>query len=282
MVRAGKLVVSALAMLISAPLLAQGDDFGAWLSVGVDKKVAKGLSAGIEAEYRMQDHLRQTDRWAVGASLSYRLYRNKAKTFDVKADAGARLMRLYVPESMVMKDSIFVWDEVLDDDVLKGQEYNLDDAYTVSKFRATASVSASVEAGRFKISLRERYQYTGNDSVSVTERKWRYSSKDGLVAERPDKADTEWKATNNRRHVFRSRLQVDYNIPNCKVDPYVSVELFNDLKDGFSLQKVRYLGGLEYKLNKVHEFKLYYAYQHNSDDDEPGGHIAGLSYCYNF
>lgn len=280
--RAGKLSVFVLAMLLAAPLLAQGDDLGAWLSVGVDKRIAKGLSADIEAEYRLQDHLHQTDRWAVGASLSYRLYRNKAKTFDVKADAGAKLMRLYVPENMVMKDSVFVWDELLDNDVFKGQEYNTDDAYTVSKFRATASVSASVEAGRFKISLRERYQYTGNDSVAVTERKWRYSAKDGQVAERPDKADTEWKATNNRRHVLRSRLQLDYNIPNCKVDPYVSAELFNDLKDGLSLQKIRYLGGLEYKLNKVHQFKFYYAYQHNSDDDEPGGHIVGLSYGYSF
>ena len=258
------------------------DDVGAWLSAGLEKKIAKGLSTGFEAEYRLQDRMRSTDRISAGASISYRLYRNKAKTFSLKAELGAKYMRVYVPESVTMKDSVFVWDDVTETDIFKGREYNVDESYAVNKFRATASVLASVDAGRWKFSLRERYQYTGNDSVSITEHKWRYSVSEDAIVERPDKAETEWKARNNRRHVLRSRLQATYDIPGCKLEPYASAELYNNLKEGMSLQKTRYMVGVGYTLRKSNEFKLYYAYQNEADDDEPAGHIIGLSYCYSF
>lgn len=271
--------VSLALLLPSVCLVAQNDDFSALMSVGIDKKIVSGMSAELEAEYPVRQDQKQ---WSLSGSLSYRLYRNKAKTFDVKADAGLKYSKIYKPEEKVMKDSVFSWDENMGQDVFRGQTFNVSDAYDYSRFRAFVSVSASCELGRFKLSLRERYQFTWNDSVSIISHKWRYDKQSGQIVERPDKAETKWKATDNRRHVLRTRLQLSYDIPKCKVDPYASAELFNDLKDGFSIQKTRLTAGLEYKIKKVHVLKLFYYYQHEPDDEEPSGHVAGLSYCYNF
>lgn len=274
------LLAASLAFFLpSVCLIAQNDDFSALMSVGIDKKIASGLSAEFEAEYPIRQDQKQ---WSLSGNLSYRLYRNKAKTFDVKADAGLKFSRIYKPEEKIMKDSVFSWDENLGQDVFRGQTFNVNDSYDYSRFKAFASVSLSYELGRFKFALRERYQFTWNDSVSIVCHKWRYDKSSGQISERPDKAETKWKATDNRRHVLRSRLQIGYDIPKCKVDPYASAELFNDLKNGFCIQKTRFTAGVECKIRKVHVLKLYYYYQHEPDDEEPGGHVAGLSYCYNF
>ena len=274
------LLAASLAFFLpSVCLIAQNDDFSALMSVGIDKKIASGLSAEFEAEYPIRQDQKQ---WSLSGNLSYRLYRNKAKTFDVKADAGLKFSRIYKPEEKIMKDSVFSWDENLGQDVFRGQTFNVNDSYDYSRFKAFASVSLSYELGRFKFALRERYQFTWNDSVSIVSHRWRYDKSSGQISERPDKAETKWKATDNRRHVLRSRLQIGYDIPKCKVDPYASAELFNDLKNGFCIQKTRFTAGVECKIRKVHVLKLYYYYQHEPDDEEPGGHVAGLSYCYNF
>lgn len=274
------LLAASLAFFLpSVCLIAQNDDFSALMSVGIDKKIASGLSAEFVAEYPIRQDQKQ---WSLSGNLSYRLYRNKAKTFDIKADAGLKFSRIYKPEEKIMKDSVFSWDENLGQDVFRGQTFNVNDSYDYSRFKAFASVSLSYELGRFKFALRERYQFTWNDSVSIVSHRWRYDKSSGQISERPDKAETKWKATDNRRHVLRSRLQIGYDIPKCKVDPYASAELFNDLKNGFCIQKTRFTAGVECKIRKVHVLKLYYYYQHEPDDEEPGGHVAGLSYCYNF
>ena len=274
------LLAASLAFFLpSVCLIAQNDDFSALMSVGIDKKIASGLSAEFEAEYPIRQDQKQ---WSLSGNLSYRLYRNKAKTFDVKADAGLKFSRIYKPEEKVMKDSVISWDKNLGQYVFRGQTFNVNDSYDYSRFKAFASVSLSYELGRFKFALRERYQFTWNDSVSIVSHRWRYDKSLGQISERPDKAETKWKATDNRRHVLRSRLQIGYDIPTCKVDPYASAELLNDLKNGFCIQKTRFTAGVECKIRKVHVFKLYYYYQHEPDDEEPGGHVAGLSYCYNF
>lgn len=255
----------------------QESEFGTWFSAGVEKKLAKGLSVEVDGEYRLSD-FKRTDRWAVGASLSYRLYRNEQKTFDVKANAGVKYVKAYYPESVTYKgDTISVWRE---DGEHRLRAFNMDTAYTVGKIRAFASVSASYKIGRFKFSLRERYQFTGNDSVCVNEYKWRYDKRRGDIVLKD--VEEEWKAVNNRRHSLRSRVQVSYDIRHFPVGPYASVEVYNDLKENFSFEKVRYLFGLDFELSKQHDLKLYYMYQNHADDDEPGGHVVGLSYAFEF
>ena len=58
------------------------NDFGAWVSVGAEKKLLKGLEIGVDAEYRLSDNLKRTDRWSVGASVSYRVFRNQSKSIS--------------------------------------------------------------------------------------------------------------------------------------------------------------------------------------------------------
>ena len=253
--------------LVPSALSASGDDAGMWVSAGLEKELVKGLDAGFEAEYRLRDHFRATDRWGAGLSVSYRLYRNASKTFSLKADAGVKYMKTYTPENIVLKGTDHGF-----------QEYNADESYALDKIRTTVSVNGAFETGRFRISLRERFQFTANDSVLISETKWRYSKSFGELV--PAGEEEEWKGTDNRRYVLRSRLLVEYDIPKCKIDPYVSVELYNDIADRFGLQKLRYQAGVEYKLHKKHGFKLYYAYQKKSDGDEPGGHIVGVNYCF--
>lgn len=266
-------------MLPVASLFAESDtdevsdtpenDFGAWVSIGAEKKLLKGLEIGVDAEYRLSDNLKRTDRWSVGASVSYRVFRNSSKTFDVKADAGVKYMNCYYPEKREDKDN--------DHGFI---EYNSRPSYSVPKIRATASVSVSYKVARFKFSLRERYQFTGNDSVCVTETKWRYDKKVGYLT--PRDTEDHWKAVDNRKHIMRSRLQVSYDIPKCPIEPYASAEMFNSLTNGFSIEKTRYTFGLECEFAKRHSVELYYAYQNHSDEDEAGGHVLGLGYKFKF
>lgn len=274
-----------LTFLILLPVgscLAQDDDLTGWFSLDVEKKLSKGFSGGIEAEYRLQDHFSATDRFSAGVNLSYRLYRSPDRLFDLKASVGFKYIRKYQPESVKYKDPKEYYDADLDDYVTVTDERNVDAAYNVDKFRATASISTSFKAGRLELSVRERYQFTGNDSVAVVESKWRYSTTQKAVVEVPEKSEVEMKATNNRRHILRSRLQVSYDIPRCKINPFLSVEAYSDLANSGSLQKMRYMTGVDWNISKQHRIELWYAYQELTDDDEPAGHIIGLGYRFSF
>lgn len=268
-------------LLVSAATAAyaEGDDMGVWLEAGVEKKLYKGLEAGIETDMRLQDNAGELDRWGVGASLSYRLYRNEAKTFVVKTEIGARFMRTNHPGYTTMKDSVFVWDSESETDVYKGREYNVTEGYLLNKFRFYASLSASLELGRWKLSIRERYQMTDHDSISVTRHKWRY---DYDTQEIGESVEDVWKGTGDARQALRSRLQVSYDIRSCKFDPYAYIEIYNNLEDGCAVQKSRYALGIDYKFMKVNDFKLFYLYQDRAGDDDVSEHVIGLGYCYSF
>ena len=131
------------------------------------------------------------------------------------------------------------------------------------------SLAGSVDWGRFDFSLRERWQYT-----------YRPVAK----GKKYDVDNDEWDDVKSKgKHALRSRLQIGYNIPKCKVDPFVNVEMFN-YQGGE--RKMRYQVGVEYKLNKQNVFGLAYRYQTvNNDDDDDGdanSHLIGLSYKFKF
>lgn len=273
-----KTVNRALLMLVMAMPSAQhmkaADDLGLWTSVGADYSLTKGLSAQLDAEYRLQDNLQQTDRWTVGASVSARLYRNDAKTFTVKGQLGYRYMYVYKPEEIIWKG----YD--VKDVEQKHQEYNVDEAYELARHRLQASVQAGLEVGRFKFTLRQRYQLTLSDSVAVMETRYRYSkSLDDTYAKAEE---TEWKGTDTRVGIMRTRVGVSYNIPHSKLEPFVSYEAFESLEDGFCISKNRYQAGLGYTFKKKHEFEAYYMYQSVSDSDEASGSVIGLGYTFKF
>lgn len=121
--------------------------------------------------------------------------------------------------------------------------------------------TGSYRINRFTLSLRERFQSTYRVGVEETSKRA------------------------NPKLYLRSRFQVEYDIRNCKFEPYASVEIYNTLNDpqGNKMNKLRYTVGSEYKINKKNTLQLYYRYINFKDDDDSNGkHTIGLGYSYKF
>lgn len=251
-----------LALLLSPVLLyAQnadsGDDFGVWASVSADKKINKKWSVGAEAELRTRDDSKNVDRWSLGVAANYKL------ASWLKASVG--YVFLYDNNQRI---SYFdeTDDEVLDGDAEVGDPKKRGE-YWGTRHRLNLSVTASQKFGNWKLSLRERWQYTYRPEYTVDER-WSYVKQawDGK----------EHTYSGKGKNVLRSRFQVEYDKRKAQLTPYASVELFN----AWGLQKVRYTIGADWKISKQHTLGAYYRYQTVNDDDdsEPNRHIIGVSY----
>ncbi len=105
------------------------------------------------------------------------------------------------------------------------------------KFRHRYHVDGTLSGRvmRFKLSLRERFQHTWN------------------------KEEKEFR--------LRSRLKIAYDIPRCKLEPYVSIEMYNGLGRGeeFDVVRMRYRGGLSFPLAKQWEAEAFYCRQWERD-----------------
>ena len=77
---------------------------------------------------------------------------------------------------------------------------------------------------------------------------------------------------------LRSRLSAKWDIRNCKITPFASVELYTRIDEWKGCDKLRYRAGASYKINKDNEISLFYLYQDANDDDEPKGHAIGIGY----
>lgn len=270
---------SALVLVAALSLSVSAQGIGLIGSAGLEKQISKGFDAGFEAEYRLSDNFKSTDRWSTGVSLSKRLYRNKAKTFTVKASAGYKLIQVFEPYSTKYKGT----DESISDNeepqyYLDGHhKFNLTDAYSVFRHRFTASVQAGLNVGRFKISLRECFQYMHADSVEVGRSKYRFKDNRWTV----DNSEPVFKGSMDKM-LLRSRIALNYDIPHCKFDPFISYELYSDMKDGFATDKTKFNAGVDFGFHKKHYFELAFIYQDKSDDDEPGGSYLSLGYTFKF
>lgn len=62
---------------------------------------------------------------------------------------------------------------------------------------------------------------------------------------------------------FRNRLQVSYNIPKTKVEPFIMGELYYDLTSGKQREfnRLRVRAGISYPLNKRNEIEIFGQYQ---------------------
>ncbi len=243
-----QLILALMAMALALPALAQDDtDTGLWTSAEVQKKFNKQWSLSAEAEYRLRENLGSTDRWTLSASATYKPLK------WLKVDAGYKFMRVLNDDETTWKDN--------------GVDINKwTPAWWCTKHRLFASVTGMFKAGRLEFSLRERWQYTYRPETTV---------------DRYDVDDDEWEdkvKDGKAQHVLRSRLQAEYDIPKCKVDPYASIELYNR-KGG--LQKIRYTAGADWKITKQHVLGAFYRYI-DSHDDDPNLHAIGIGYKYKF
>ena len=226
-----------------------GDDFGMSYAVGIEKKFSKKTKLEAEAELRNRNNTRTIDRFSLSASASHKI------TTWLKADVGYQWLYDNNREKITYN--------------VTGDFNNWRPSYWGSRHRFTASLTGSFDLGRFGFSIRERYQYTYRPETTTC----RYDF------------DNEWwedtDVKTKHKHMLRSRLKIDYNIPKCKFTPYVSAELFNDM----ALEKTRFNAGVDYTLKKKHEFGIYYRYQivnKNDDDNEVDEHMIGLSYKFKF
>lgn len=264
---------------LNLPIMAQGT-WGLRSSIGVEKKIAKGFDVGLEAKYHQTDNFQNTDRWSVGTTLSKRLYRNQAKTFNVKASVGYKYLQVYNNWTTKYKgdESLNIADGLEPEYYLANNySFNVSNSYKDSRHRVTTSLQASAELGRFKISWRESYQFTHTDSVEYNKDKYRY--KNG--AWKDVETVVDGKPASNKS-VLRSKVSLDYNIPKWKYDPFISYEMFNGLSNGFNIQKSRITAGVEFSFNKKHNFEVAYLWQNQHDDDEPAGSFICLSYKFDF
>jgi hypothetical protein len=271
-------------LLLATTMAMAQSDFGVWTNIEGSTKLNKSLELSLEGEFRTQEMSAVVERIATGISLSYK---NKKVPF-LKADVGYSVMSMY---GLSESNTKYLTDD--DDNYVLGDDGNLipkhenrDAAYWYTRHRATVSLTGSVKWGRFKFSLRERYQFT-HRMRSYCDRyryyyyeslkKWDYELSD---FEQPEQLTDEKKSKSD--HKLRSRLAVSYDIKKCPFEPFAEVEVYNELDNHFAFNKVRYTIGTEYKINKEHKLKLYYRYQDYADIDEVSGHILGLGYAFEF
>jgi len=245
-----KLLMIIMVASFTMPIMAQSDDAetGLWMSAEAQKKINSQWSISGEAEYRLRENLGSTDRWTLSLGTVYKPLK------WLKFDAGYKFMR------------------VLNDDKTSYKSNGVDinkwtPSYWNTKHRAWASVTGTMALGRFDLSLRERWQYTYRPETTVQrydvdEDEWEDKVKDGKA-----------------QHVLRSRVQLEYDIPRCKVEPYVSAEFYNA---SGGLKKIRYTVGADWKINKQNSIGAFYRYIDAKEEDDLNQHVIGIGYKYKF
>lgn len=229
-------------------------DAGISTTIGVEKKLSKKFEIGLEGEFRSRNDFKTADRWSVGFETTYKI----SKKF--KLSAGYTLLNDNRKEKISYNTS---------DPTDENYYNNWRPSYWTIRHRVTAGFNLSTDIGRWSLSLRERWQYTYRPEKTTT---------------RYDFDNSKWEDTTvsgKAQSVLRSRLQVEYDIPYCTWTPYVSTEFYN----AWSVQKIRYTVGADWKINKKNIFSIFYRYQDymSSDtDDETNMNVIGLGYKFKF
>ena len=244
-----QLITSLLILFCSVlyPTLSHADDGGLVASIEASHKFNKKLSAGLEMEFRSRNNFRTADRVSFGGDVSYKLLP------WLKGSAGYTLLIDNNREHLSYQDD--------------GVSYNnWRPSYWGVRHRFNVTLTGSYKIQRVELSLRERWQYTYRPSKII----------DNFDFDEAEWEDHEVKGKG--KNVLRSRLQLEWDIPKCKYDPFASVE-FHTTRD---LEKTRFIVGTDYSLKKKHNFKLYYRFQVSGSSDEPNIHMLGLGYTYKF
>lgn len=106
--------------------------------------------------------------------------------------------------------------------------------------RAVADLTGTLKQGNLTVSVRERYMHSWS----------------------PEK--------NEQGNVIRSRLKVQYAIPDTRFKPYLAVEVFT----WNVWKKTRHYVGTTYKINKAFEIEGYYIYY--AFAGKPAEHVLGI------
>ena len=210
-----------------SPIFAQHDDFGIWTSVGVDKKLTKQWSVEAGVEFRSAENLQTVSRWGGSLGVNYKL--------NGFLKLGAGYAYLYDQNAMETKVNLTKNGKV--------NGYNVDRAFWQGKHRAYFDMVGSFKTGRWKFSLRERYQFTHSVATDCDRMRFRDKVLPGYMGDIYEwngeqfssyEEVVDQKSAKDKQYL-RTRAKVEYNIPKCPFNPYVSYELSNDLADGLDL-----------------------------------------------
>ncbi|HPF51939.1 MAG TPA: DUF2490 domain-containing protein [Draconibacterium sp.] len=80
---------------------------------------------------------------------------------------------------------------------------------------------------------------------------------------------------------LRFKFQLEYDIKEIDLKPYAAYEAYRNLVEG-DFTKVRWEGGLEYKINKHHRVGAYYRLNDYLVTDDETFKIIGLTYKFSF
>ena len=270
-----KLLLAALATMLAIPIFAQKDEMGLWTELEVEKKMNKrfDLSAGLD--FRFNDNVGETSRWRVTLGGSYKLldWLKTGVTYQCISD----LSRGEVKEDYKKSNGKF-------------NGYNVDEASRRDKHRFTFDLTGKWKVGRFSISLRERYQYTHTVAADVDRVRYRDQAPGGYFGDAYNFGPYQWLTQefaedhkgHKNSHLLRSRFEVEYDIPNCKLTPSVSYELKSSLQDAMATDGARVTAGVDWKLNKKQSVSVAYIFDDGHYGDDPNLHVVKIGYKYKF
>lgn len=80
---------------------------------------------------------------------------------------------------------------------------------------------------------------------------------------------------------LRSRVKVAYGLPNIRLEPYVSVEMYNGLgkREDFDITRMRYRGGLSFPVLSCLDMEVFYCRQWEEKGDK---NIYGIEASFKF
>lgn len=253
-----------------------GDDFGLWTELSAEKKITQQFSIDAGIDFRAEQKMKSISRWAGSVGLSY-----KPLKF-LKTSAGYAYIYDRTPQEAKAnygnKSGRF-------------NGYNVDHGFWRSKHRFYADVTGKVDIGRFSFSLRERYQLTRSLATTCLRDRFRDPKQDGYTGDVYTWNGQEFmthEVTNDDKkakttHYLRSRIEAEYNIRHCPVDPFVSFEWSNNLSDALVLDKTRFTIGADWKVAKQHKISVAYLYQNGADDDGNDNiHAINIGYKFSF
>ncbi len=250
------------------------DEFGVWGTFEFSKKVNKKSKFVIDTEIRSIEAVSNFERIAVGAKLDYEIkqWKNPERVIskiELKSNIGYCFIYGHYLSEKSIKEYI---DEVGE------YNYNIDEAYWAARNRVYITLTGEMNIGRFEVSLRERLQYTHTGSVTIDETKYRWEKQGGIKGEWAPTTEIEPELKEAKENLsLRSRLSVKYDIPNCKISPFISAELYTRLDKWQIFDKARYRAGASYKINKKNDISLFYLYEDVSGND-PNCHAIGFEY----
>lgn len=125
-------------------------------------------------------------------------------------------------------------------------DHDVNDSFWENRHRIYAYVRGRFKTGRFTVSLREKYQSTFYDK---TVKGFDYSP----------------------QRYLRSRLGVEYDIPNNKAAPYVATEMHYQLNnpDGNEIDDWRYTAGIEFPLSKNTDIDTFFRFKQEVNVKKP-------------